>query len=79
VVNANWPIPDNHGMSQVRDSVAGTIESKLAILKVMLPEEKTVAKDQILEIDARLDGALEFKAATANHYRNLKVFLRGEM
>jgi hypothetical protein len=55
-------IPDNHGMSYVRTSVAGTIESKLAILEVMLPEEKTVAKDQILEIDAQFDGAPEFKA-----------------
>jgi hypothetical protein len=36
-------IPDSHGMSYVRASKAGTIESKLAILKVMLPQEKTVA------------------------------------
>jgi hypothetical protein len=42
--------------------VAGTIESKLAILEVMLPEEKTVAKGQALEIDAQFDGNPEFKA-----------------
>ncbi len=55
-------IPDNHGMSYVRASVAGTIESKLAILEVMLPEEKTLAKDHALKVDAQFDGDPEFRA-----------------
>lgn len=57
-------IPEDHGMAYVRSSVAGTIESKLAVLEALLPAEKTVAKDQVLEVDARFDGDPKFQTVT---------------
>jgi hypothetical protein len=54
-------IPEDHGMAYVRSSVAGTIESKLAILEALLPVEKTVAKDQPIEIDSQFDGEPMFE------------------
>jgi hypothetical protein len=54
-------IPEDHGMAYVRSSVAGTIESKLAILEALLPTEKTVDKEEKLTVDAKFDGEPEFQ------------------
>ena len=54
-------IPEDHGMSYVRASVPGTLEARTALLEARLPERKTVAVDDTLELENQYVGDPRFE------------------